>query len=72
MAGDGDKLLAALANGLGQGGAADLGDGAIDDAGVFIEDDALAERRGSEQQGQRDAELLAGGQHAERSQPRRW
>src|SRR5207248_431606 len=38
MAGDGDELLPALADRLGQGGAADLGHGAIDRGGELIDD----------------------------------
>jgi hypothetical protein len=67
VAGDGDELLAAGPDGLLEGVAADLGDGAVHDGRVLVEDDQVAVL--GEEASQGDAELLAGGQDTEGPQP---
>ena len=53
-----DEFLVALADGFGDGGGADAGDGAIDDAGEFI-DDLPGSRHLGEGAGEIHAELFA-------------
>ena len=70
MAGHGDEAEAVAADGPRRGGAADLRHGAIHHAGVLVEDDDLRfGQRLGQQPGQRDAELLAGGQDGENPFP---